>query len=127
MTLRGETPHRRLTYTMLTYVARLAIHSVAFNYSQGLRPFHASMIQSLKVVFSRGLLGAHTMLVDVGCTHSDGLAYSSLPGANPPWLSGRCLAAPLVGGPLYTRGSERFFELLTPFCRRVDTLVHRDS
>ena len=55
---------------MLAYVARLATYSVAFNYSQGLRSFHASMIETLIVVFSRGLLGAHTMLVDVGCTHT---------------------------------------------------------
>jgi hypothetical protein len=47
---------------------QLASYSVAFNYSQGLRPFHAGAISSSTVVFSRRLLRAYTMLVDVGCT-----------------------------------------------------------
>jgi hypothetical protein len=81
------------------------------------------------VSYPCAITGMHACSCDNAhaCIHSDGPAYSSLPGANPPWLSGLCLAATPVGGPLSTQGSERFFELLTPFCRRVDTLVGRLS
>ena len=68
MTLHGKLPQRRITYMMLTYVAWLASYSVAFNYSQGLRPCHAGAISSLTVVFSRRLLRAYTMLVNAGCS-----------------------------------------------------------
>ena len=81
------------------------------------------------VSYPCAITGMHACSCDNAhaCTRSDGPAYSPRPGANPPWLSGLCLAATPVGGPLSTQRSERFFELLTPFCRRVNTLVGRLS
>ena len=104
---------------------QLAVLSEARPSTLPLRPPKACSLVS----YLCAITGMHACLCDNAhaCTHSDGPAYSSMPGANPPWLSGRCRAATPVGGPLSTQGSERFFELLTPFCRRVDTLDGRLS
>ena len=60
------------------------------------------------------------------CTHSDGPAYSSLSGANRPWLSGRCLAVTPVSCLQLTLlvVASAPSSCPHPFCRRVDTLVN---
>jgi hypothetical protein len=83
------------------------------------------------VSYPCAITGMHACSCDNAhaCTHSDGPAYSSLPGANPPWLSGRCLAVTPVSclQPTQLAVASASSSCPHPFCRRVDTLVGRLS